>query len=303
MIKTILPRKNDYFESTGRLLKLLLFPSMLIFAIVFLYPMLYAFFMSFHEVNISNQKWVFVGFRNYIDMFKDSYFRKSMLITGKFTLLSVSFEMVIGTLMAVLLNKQFKGRGFVRGIMIIPWALPTVVNAIMWKWIFNANYGALNALLTQLNIIDSYQAWLARPNTAFFCMLLANVWKETPYVVLLVLAGLQSIPSDLYEQASIDGCSPIGSFFKVTLPMIKNLLVILLITKTIWTIQTYDLVSILTAGGPASTTQMIAYYVQKTSFKFFDFGVGSAMSYVIMIVTFLLSYLYIKSTARNEEGI
>ena len=205
--------------------------------------------------------------------------------------------------MAVLLNKEFKGRAFVRGIMIIPWALPTVVNAIMWKWIFNSNYGALNALLTQLHLINEYKAWLASPNSAFYCVLFANVWKETPYVVLLVLAGLQNIPHELYESASVDGCKPVRAFFSITIPMIKNILVILMITKTIWTIQTYDLISIMTGGGPASSTQLIAYYVQKATFKFFDFGKGSAMSYLVMIVTFLLSLLYVKITTRNEDGL
>ncbi|MDO4344067.1 MAG: sugar ABC transporter permease [Eubacteriales bacterium] len=290
-------------DSSKVLPRLLLLPGMVIIALVFVYPICYALLMSFHKVNVSNQTWSFAGISNYIAMFKDQYFLKAMGVTAKFTVLSVSFEMVIGTLMAVLLNQNFKGRGFVRGIMIIPWALPTVVNAIMWKWIFNANYGAFNALLTQLNLIDTYKAWLARPDTAFNCLLFANVWKETPYVVLLVLAGLQSIPHELYEAASVDGCGPIRGFFKITIPMIKQILLILLITKTIWTIQTYDVVSIMTAGGPASSTQLISYYVQKMSFKFFDFGVGSAMAFVIMLITFILSVCYVRSMAKNGEVI
>lgn len=287
----------------NKLYRTLLLPCMVIVAIVFVFPICYSLVMSFNSVNISNQEWTFAGLENYIGIFKDKYFLKSIAVTAKFTILSVSFEMIMGTLMAVLLNKKFKGRGFVRGIMIIPWALPTVVNALLWKWIFNANYGAFNALLEQLNLIDSYQAWLAEPTSAFICLLFANIWKETPYVVLLVLAGLQSIPSELYESASVDGGGPVRCFFKITLPMIKHILLILVITKTIWTIQTYDVVAIMTTGGPASSTQLISYYVQKMSFKFFDFGSGAAMSYIIMLATFILSVIYIKSMSKDDEVI
>lgn len=287
----------------AKLHRRLLFPCMIIIAAVFVIPICYSLLMSFNSVNISNQEWSFVGLKNYTNLFSDQYFLQSMGVTAKFTVLSVCFEMIMGTLMAVLLNQKFRGRGFVRGIMIIPWALPTVVNALLWKWVFNANYGAFNALLTQMNIIDEYQAWLAHPESAFYCLLFANIWKETPYVVLLVLAGLQSIPSELYESASVDGCNPIRAFFTITLPMIKHILLILVITKTIWTIQTYDVVAIMTAGGPASSTQLISYYVQKMSFKFFDFGSGAAMSYIIMLVTFFLSVLYIKSMSKDGEVI
>ncbi len=300
-MSTTKQKKRIDLDSMRILPKVLLIPSLIIIAVVFLYPMLYSLAMSFHQVNVSDQSWVLYGLKNYIALFKDKLFLKSCRITAEFTLLSVSFEMVVGTLMAVLLNQKFRGRGFVRGIMIIPWALPTVVNAIMWKWIFNANYGAFNAMLSKFGLISEYHNWLGQPVSAFFCVLFANIWKETPYVVLLVLAGLQSIPSELYESANVDGCHPVKAFFSITVPMLKNILVILLITKTIWTIQTYDVISIMTGGGPANATQLIAYYVQKTTFKFFDFGGGSAMSYVILFVTFILSLLYIKVTAKNGE--
>ena len=296
-------RKILYFRSKKLLPWKLLFPCVLIILVVFLFPVLYSLAMSFNQVDISNQEWTFVGLQNFANLLKDSYFLKSVVITGKFTLFTVFFEMVMGTLMAVFLNKSFSGRGFVRGIMILPWALPTVVNALMWKWIFNANYGVLNALLTQIGIIDSYKAWLADPHSALYCMLFANIWKETPYVVLLVLAGLQSIPADMYESARVDGCSGVKAFFKITIPMIKHILLILIITKTIWSIQTYDLVAIMTRGGPANATQLISYYVQKMTFKFFDFGTGAAMSYVIMLITFILSILYIKTMSKDGEVI
>ena len=224
---------------------------------------------------LSSRTYEFVGLKHYIAMFSDKSFLNSIWQTLVFTVLSVAAEMVLGVGVALVLNQEFKGRGFVRGLMILPWALPGVVNAIMWQWIFNANYGVFNALLTQLGVIDSYQVWLAKPTSAFICVWVANVWKETPYVVLLTIAALANISRDLYEAAAIDGSNAWKSFWKITLPSIRSVIVILLITKTIWALQTYDLVYIMTKGGPMGATEFIAYYIQKTSFKFLKFGYGS----------------------------
>ena len=172
----------------------------------------------------------------------------------------------------------------------------------MPSWIFNANYGVFNALLTQLGVIDSYQVWLAKPTSAFICVWVANVWKETPYVVLLTIAALANISRDLYEAAAIDGSNAWKSFWKITLPSIRSVIVILLITKTIWALQTYDLVYIMTKGGPMGATEFIAYYIQKTSFKFLKFGYGSAMSYTVSMICFALTYVYIKVFMGNDDA-
>ena len=268
--------------SEKRLPYLLTLPSLLTIFGVLIIPILYSLFLSVHNLVLSSRTYEFVGLKHYIAMFSDKSFLNSIWQTLVFTVLS--------------------GRGFVRGLMILPWALPGVVNAIMWQWIFNANYGVFNALLTQLGVIDSYQVWLAKPTSAFICVWVANVWKETPYVVLLTIAALANISRDLYEAAAIDGSNAWKSFWKITLPSIRSVIVILLITKTIWALQTYDLVYIMTKGGPMGATEFIAYYIQKTSFKFLKFGYGSAMSYTVSMICFALTYVYIKVFMGNDDA-
>ncbi|NLT96634.1 MAG: sugar ABC transporter permease [Christensenellaceae bacterium] len=276
-------------------------PSIIVLVIVMAIPIGYSIILSFSKLNLSNQTMSFVGLDNYVKLFSDGRFLNSMGITLAFTFITVFLEIALGIAIALVLNKKFKGRGFVRGLMILPWALPGVVNAIMWKWIFNANYGPLNALLTQTGIIDSYQLWLGQPVSAFFCVVFADLWKETPYVVLLTIAALATIPNDLYEAASIDGAGGWRSFWKITLPQIKPVVVVLVITKVIWALQTYDLIYIMTAGGPVNATEFITLLIQRTAIKYSEFGYASAMSYMLSIICFFLTYLYIKIFMRGEE--
>jgi len=187
------------------------------------------------------------------------------------------------------------------------------VNAVMWKWIFNANYGAANGLLQNLGLITTNINWLATPKMAFISILIANIWKETPYVILLTIAALSTIPDDIYEAASIDGAGGWKSFWTITLPMIKPVILILAITKTIWAFQTFDLVAIMTSGGPENATNLLSYYIHRVAFKMNRFGSAAAMSYSLSIVCFLLTFAYIKvfmdegsekaSTARKRLGI
>jgi ABC-type sugar transport system permease subunit len=257
--------------------------------------------MSLSNLNLETRILKFTGLRNYLMIFHDKEFLSSLLLTLYFTIVSVIFEMVLGTCFALVLNKKFKGSGFLRGVMILPWALPSVVNGVMWKWIFNANYGALNALLLQFHLINHYIVWLGQSSTALNCMIFANVWKETPYVVLLMLAALSNISLDLYEAARIDGSNGWNSFWKVTLPLLKPIVIVLVITKTIWAIQTFDLPYILTAGGPSNSTELISVYIEKTAINYTEFGYGSAMSFMLMLVTLVLCALYIKLLAKNGE--
>ena len=278
----------------GKLPIILITPSMLIIFGVLIFPIVYSLVLSFNNLVIKDNTMEWVGLKNYADMFADANWRFSVKQTLIFTVISVFCEIVIGVGVALVLNKEFKGRGFVRGIMILPWALPGVVNAIMWKWIFNANYGAFNALMMQLGFIDKYQAWLATPKSAFICVLVANIWKETPYVVLLTIAALANIDKGLYEAASIDGANGWKSFWTITLPLIKPVLLILLITKTIWALQTYDLVYLMTAGGPMGYTEFLTYMIQKNSFKYLKWGYGSAMAFTLSVICFIMTLIYIK---------
>lgn len=302
-INTNKNRLGARLDNGNSLAYLLILPSMIIIFGILLYPILYSFVMSFCKVIFSDNTFQFVGLQNYIEMFRDSYFVNSITLTVYFTIVTVFLEIILGVGIAMVLNQEFHGRGFVRGIMILPWALPSVVNAIMWKWIYDSNYGALNALLSQTHIIDNYHVWLSDPSSALNLMIFANVWKETPYVVLLTIAALSNISGELYEAARVDGASSWVSFWKITLPLIKPVVLILAITKTIWAMQTFELVLILTGGGPANGTQLITFFIHKNTFKFQEFGYGSAMAYFLTIVTFILSFMYIKFLSKEGEVI
>lgn len=273
--------------------RLLILPSMIIVLGVIIFPVIYSVITSFCKYNMNTRSLSFVGLQNYAALFKDRYFINSMKLTIIFTIVTVAAEIVIGIGVALILNQEFFGRGFVRGLMILPWALPSVVNAVMWKWIFDGSYGVLNAILMKFGMISKPIIWLGTTKTAFGCMMVVNIWKETPYVILLTIAALANIPEDLYEAAKVDGANAWRRFWSVTLPMIKSVVAILTITKTIWALQTYDLVKIFTGGGPASSTELMSFYIHKNTFKFLDFGYGSAMSYTLAICCFILTLIYI----------
>jgi multiple sugar transport system permease protein len=293
----------SFFDSNKKLVYFLVLPSLLIVFSVMLYPLLYALNVSFHKIEFATRTSTWMGISNYSQMFKDKLFLNSIRITGIFTFATVFLEIALGIAIALVLNQKFMFRGFVRGIMILPWALPGVVNGIMWKWIYNPNYGALNAMLSQLHIIDTYQVWMGKAFSALLAIIVADIWKETPYVVLLTIAALSNISAEIYEAARVDGAGPWKAFWKITLPLLKPVLLVLAITKTIWAIQSFDLVYIMTGGGPGSGTETITYYIYKTTFKFLQFGYGTAMAYFVSFITFALAFVYIKFLAREKELI
>ena len=275
-------------------------PALIVILGVLIVPVVYALMTSFSAVSPSDHSLTFSGLQNYLKITSDKYFLNALKLTLIFTVVTVFAEIVLGVGAALVLNQPFKGRGFVRGVMILPWALPSVVNAVLWKWIFHGNYGALNALLSQLGLIDKYRLWLGTPKSAFWCVTAANIWKETPYVVLLTIAALSNISSDYYEAAKVDGSNAWKSFWKITLPLISTVVMILTITKTIWALQTFDLVHIMTGGGPASGTELMSVYIQKNTFKYLDFGYGAAMSFILMLVCLVLTVIYIRSFTEKE---
>ncbi|MGE0075311.1 MAG: carbohydrate ABC transporter permease, partial [Sphaerochaetaceae bacterium] len=237
----------------------------------------------------------FIGLKNFVEALKDPLFWSSI---GRTTILGVSTvltEVFLGVAIALLLNQKFKGRGFVRGVVILPWALPYVVNGIMWKWIFDANYGAFNAFLSQIGFLETYRIWLGEPISAIAIVVFANIWKETPVAVILVTAALQSIPHELYEAASIDGARSFRKFRSITFPMLKPIITTLVIIKTIWALKEFDLIYIITKGGPANSTNMFSYYIYQNTFKFLNFGYGSALAYLLTLLTIILAYFYMRS--------
>jgi len=222
-----------------------------------------------------------------------------LVATFRFSVISVILELILGVSIATVLNKEFVGRGFVRGLMILPWAMPSIVNAAMWKWIYNANFGALNALLSQLGIIEQYQIWLSDPFWATVLVILANVWKETPFTVLMVLSALQTIPEEVKEAARVDGSSAWNTFIKITIPLIAPTLMIVSILQFLWGFQTFELITVVTGGGPFSTTELVAIRIYQNTFRSLRFGYGSAMAYLTALILVIPLVIYARSTYKR----
>jgi ABC-type sugar transport system permease subunit len=184
-------------------------------------------------------------------------------------------------------------------IALLPWAIPAIVNGIMWKWIFNPSYGALNGLLYSLHIIDKYVIWLGYPKSAMAAIVWADIWKETPFIMLLILAALQTIPKELYEASRLDGANSVQSFRYITLPLIQPVLFVAIALRTIWALKSFDLIYTLTAGGPSSSTSVVGYYIYLKTFVSLQFGRGAAAAYIMTIVIMLLVLMYQKFLYRE----
>ena len=243
----------------------LITPAALIMLAVTLFPLLQSLYMSLVKWNLARPQTIgrFVGLDNYASTLGDPRFWDSALITVEFAVLAVALEIGLGVLIALMLNRDFRGRSFIRLLALLPWAIPPVVNGIIWKWILNPRYGALNGLLLQLGLIrspDDYIVWLGTPTLALLMVVLADVWKETPFIVLLILAALQTVPPGIHEAARVDGAGPVRILFRITLPLIAPTLFVAIALRTIWALKSFDLIYTLTAGGPSNGTNVIGYY-------------------------------------------
>jgi ABC-type sugar transport system permease subunit len=280
----------------------LIAPSLVVVFALILVPILRAAWMSVHIIDLKRPLigTPFVGLGNYIEILHNKYFWASVGRTFYFMIASILIESILGIAIAQLLNVEFKGRALVRTLILIPWALPITIDAIMWKWIFNPNYGAFNSLLYQLGLISEYRTWLSTPASAMHVVIVADVWKVTPVVILLTLAALQTIPAELYEAAMIDGASRWRSFWSVTFPLLIPTLVIVLVVRTMDAFKVFDIIYIMTSGGPADGTKVIAYYTYIEAFSYLRLGTGAALAYLMTIFIGLMAFAYIM-VMKNRE--
>jgi len=280
----------------------LIFPALVTVFGLILMPIVHAFWMSLHTIDLKRPAigTPFIGLGNYIDILSDPYLWASIGRTFYFMIVSIAIEMVIGIAIATLLNTDFKGRNLLRTLVLIPWALPITIDAIMWKWIFNPNYGAWNSLLLQTGLISKYQTWLSDPTSAMHVVILADVWKVTPLVILLSLAALQTIPHDLYEAAMIDGANRWKSFKSITFPLLLPTLLIVLLVRTMDAFKVFDIIYIMTAGGPSDGTKVISYYTYVEAFSYLRLGRGAALAYLMTFFIAIMVLIYIR-VLKNRE--
>lgn len=292
------------FNKQGKLAFWLLLPAAVAVFGVILYPIFRTIIVSLFEVNsVLATDTPFVGLGNYIHALQEPEFWASLGRTLYFTIVSTAIELVIGMMLAGLLNAKLRARWLFRTIVVLPWAIPTIVNAAMWKGIYNAQYGALNALLTQLGIIKEYYAWLGDPFTALNMVIIADAWKTIPLVAFFLLAGLTSIPDELYEAAKVDRAGPIRTFRSIVLPMLVPSISVVLVLRTVEAFKVFDIIYAMTRGGPVNGTATISYFAYIRAFSDQNFGVGSALSMIILIVILALTAIYLRLLRRSEMSL
>ncbi len=271
-------------------------PALIALGAILAVPILYSIWLSLTEATLATGKLEipFVGLDNYLRLFSDKAVGNALFNTLYFTLVEVVGVVVLGLLTALLLIHPMARWGGFRVMLLLPWAIAPVANAVLWKWIYHSNYGILNTILLQLGIIDRNVTWLGGAFRALNMILIVDIWKSTPFIAILLLAALQNIPQSLYRAARMDGAGPWQAFCHVTLPSLRTALAIAVILQTIWSLRTFDLIFVLTKGGPADGTVVMNFLAYRVTFNFLKFGYGSAIANLIFMTSLGLAILYVR---------
>jgi multiple sugar transport system permease protein len=290
--------ENRWMSSRAWFLPL---PLLFIMASIIGWPFLWTLWVSFTDARLIAPGFDWVGFSNYLNALGNPLFRSALIVTVKFVVISVSIEFVAGVLAGLLLDQEFRGRALLRALMILPWALPTVVNATMWRLIYQPDFGALNAMLTQLGMIESYRSWLGDPNSALWAVCLADAWKNFPLVALICLAALQSVPSELKAAATIDGAGFGKKFRAVYLPFLAGPLTVAIVLRTIEAFKVFDIIWVMTRGGPANSTKSLSIVVYQEAFSFQRAGSGASIALIVALISAVLTAFYVTAMRRQAE--
>ncbi|WP_114855400.1 carbohydrate ABC transporter permease [Brachybacterium sp. YJGR34] len=298
------PRRR---RNTGDLLVRYAFvlPAVLYMIAFFGYPIIKNVVMSFQAYDFStffNGKAPFVGLDNYAATFSDPIFLRALGNTALFTVGSIAGQFVLGMALALYFRRRFPLSGFLRSLLLLPWLLPMIVSAAVWRWILEQDNGALNAFLTGIGLIDDPIPWLTSSDTALIAVIMVNIWLGIPFNVVLLYSGLQSIPEELYEAGQLDGATGWKSFWHITLPMLRPVVSVVLLLGVIYTIKVLDLIIGLTGGGPANATQTLATRSYEMSFVEFDFGQGAALSNILILIALAFSLVYLRANARAAKN-
>jgi ABC-type sugar transport system permease subunit len=282
----------------------LVLPAVFTILLVALFPLAWTVWESLHLHDL-RMPWLgkpFVGIDNYTEALRDPRFWSALGHTAFFAVTSVGLELIIGLWLALALNRTFRGRGLVRAAVLVPWAIPTVVSALLWRFMFEGRTGIVNSMLVGIGALSEPIVWFIEPAAAWVPVVLADVWKTTPFVALLLLAGLQNIDASLYEAARIDGASAWRQFRHVTLPLLKPAILVALIFRTLDAFRVFDLIYALTGGGPGTSTEPIALYTFNALLQNLQFGYGSALSVIVFLITFCLALIYIRLMGAELTG-
>ncbi|RLE62872.1 MAG: sugar ABC transporter permease [Thermoprotei archaeon] len=294
-------RENALIKSERRFGLALVTPSFFLVFSIIIFPILFSLYISFHSWNWKRPQTIgrFIGLTNYINAITNKFFVDSLRTTFIFAFSTVFLTFIMAMAIALVLNTDFRGRGVVRSILLIPWAIPAVSNAVLWQWAFDADYGWINGILRSLHLISEPIQWLSRGDLALGCVIFASVWKGVPFTAIVLLAALQTVPKALTEAARIDGAGRWGVFKNVTLPWISTSILVVNILNTVWTFQSFALIYNLTQGGPGTATQVLPYFIWIEAFRWMDAGLGSATAFVLMAIIFVLTAVYFKLFYRG----
>lgn len=278
----------------------LIFPALFLVCIILLLPTINTIINSFMDCSfIKGESSQFVGFSNYLHILKDDEFISSLRNTFIFSS-TVFFELILGILLALFINQSFAARGVLRTIILFPWVLPTALNAIVWRWLYNTDFGFFNSLLRSLGIISQNINWLGGIPLAMISMMMVAIWKTSSFMALIILTGLQTIPKSIYEAARIDGANPIQCFFRITLPFIVPSIMVALLFRSMDAFRAFELPFVLTQGGPAGSTQTLSVFGYMQFFQFLKFDTGSAVSVIQFIIIFIIGLIYLKIFFRRS---
>ncbi|WP_323767544.1 sugar ABC transporter permease [Marinovum sp.] len=276
-------------------------PTMLVIIAILVYPILQSIVLSFGQSSIDGTApYQFVGLKHYAALADNERFWNALWVTLIFTGLSIPLELAMGIGLAVLMNEHFRFKGIARLAVLFPWALPTALNTLMWRWMYNTDYGLFNAAALQSGLVDRPINWLGDETLAMGSMVVVAVWKTSSFMALIILAGLQSIPRDLYEAGRMDGMTRWQEFREITLPLLKGPILVALIVRSMDALRTFELPFNLTDGGPVTATESLSLYAYKVIFDFIEFNYGAAIVVVQFLVIFAMSLLYIL-TLRNKD--
>jgi ABC-type sugar transport system permease subunit len=291
-------------QQDARVGLLLLLPSLLIILGITLQPILTTLYLSFFKTTLGKiTPDIFVGLANYSNLLADPLFWRTIQRTLYFTVVSVGLELVLGLAIAQLIHTHPPGWAFLRTSLIIPWAIPTIVNATMWRWIYNADYGALNGLLLDLGLINKYIPWLTYPKTAMNLVILADIWHSVPFIALILQAALATLPVELEEAAAVDGANALQRFVFIRLPLLRSAILVALVIRTVEAFRVFDIIYVITNGGPAFGTVTVSFLTYLETFSYGNIGRGAAVSFLISAFTLAMAFIYIRLLYRPEESL
>ncbi|GLQ11415.1 ABC transporter permease [Devosia yakushimensis] len=279
---------------------LLLAPAALLILAILVYPMLLAIDISFHDVKFATLSFGSADYTlvNYQKLFSSPDFWNALRVTAQLLLVVTSISMVVGMGTALLVNQQFRGRSFARMLIALPWAIPEVVAVVTWVWILDASFGVLNWLLIKIGLIGGPVSWFSSPSTAFSAVTMVMVWKGYPFISIMILAGLQSIPEEYYQAAKVDGANVFQRFFWVTIPCIAPVLGVTLILTVLWVFRDFSIIYVLTGGGPVGATETLAIMTYEEAFNFFRMGYASSIGVVTLVICAVISAFLVKKTSH-----